>query len=47
MNAAKMEKKLSIQSISVEHHRHLYPEIIDEKQLTAARVQCRLLKSRD
>ena len=38
-----MEKKLSIQAISVEHHRHLYPEIIDEKHLTAARVQCRLL----
>lgn len=40
-----MEKSLSIQAISVEHHRHLYPEIIDEKHLTAARVQCRLLKS--
>jgi hypothetical protein len=40
-------KKLSIQAISVEHHRHLYLEIIDEKQLNATRVQCRLLKSRE
>lgn len=44
---AHMEKSLSIQAISVEHHRHLYAEIIDEKRLTAARVQCRLLKSRE
>jgi hypothetical protein len=44
---AYLEKKLSIQAISVEHHRHLYPEVIDEKHLTAARVQCRLLKSRE
>lgn len=38
----RMEKCLNIQAISVEHHRNLYPEIIDEKAVNAARVQCRL-----
>lgn len=41
---ARMEKSLSVQAVSVEHHRHLYPEIISEKHLTAARVQSRLQK---
>lgn len=41
----RMEKSLNIQAISVEHHWHLYPEIIDEKQVNAARVQCRLQKA--
>ena len=39
---ARLEKCLSIQAVSVEHHRQLYPEIIDEKSVNAARVQCRL-----
>lgn len=37
-----MENNLKIQAISVEHHWHLYPEIIDDKCLQAARVQCRI-----
>jgi len=41
----RLEKSLSVQAISVEHHWHLYPEIIDEKAINAARVQCRLQKS--
>lgn len=41
----RLENSLNIQAISVEHHWHLYPEIIDEKQMNAARVQCRLQKS--
>ncbi len=42
---AHMEKNLNKQAISVEHHRQLYPAIIDKKHLIVARVQCRLLKS--
>ncbi|MGB5585296.1 MAG: hypothetical protein WBO93_17105, partial [Gammaproteobacteria bacterium] len=41
----RLEKSLNVQAISVEHHWHLYPEIIDEKAINAARVQCRLQKS--
>ena len=42
---SRLEGHLNIQAISVEHHWHLYPDIIDEKKLTAARVQCRLQKT--
>ena len=38
----RMEKCLNIQAVSIEHHWHLYPEIIDEHRLSAARVQYRL-----
>lgn len=41
----RIEKNLNIQAISIEHHWHLYPEIIDEQCLTAARVQCRMQKA--
>jgi hypothetical protein len=41
----RLEKSLTIQAISVEHHWHLYPDINDEKRVNAARVQCRLQKS--
>ncbi|MFW2374786.1 MAG: hypothetical protein ACN4GM_16805 [Gammaproteobacteria bacterium] len=41
----RMEKSLSIQAVSVEHHWHLYSEIIDEKCLRAAIVQCHLQKA--
>lgn len=41
----RLEKSLTIQAISVEHHWHLYPDTIDEKLVNAARVQCRLQKS--
>ena len=41
----RLENSLTTQAISVEHHWHLYPEIIDEKRVNAARVQCRLQKS--
>jgi len=40
----RVENSLSIEAISVEHHWHLYPEIIDESCIKAARVQCRLQK---
>jgi hypothetical protein len=39
---ARMERCLSVQAVSVEHHWHLYPEIIDAATLRAARVQNRL-----
>ena len=42
---ARLEKSLNVQAVSVEHHWHLYPEIIDEHCINAARVQCRLEKS--
>jgi len=41
----RLESYLNVQAISVEHHWHLYPEVIDEKKLKAARVQCRLQKT--
>jgi len=41
----RMENSLNIQAVSVEHHWHLYPEIIDENSISAARVQCRLEKA--
>lgn len=40
-----LESHLNVQAVSVEHHWHLYPETVDEKKLTAARVQCRLQKA--
>lgn len=40
-----LEDRLNIQAVSVEHHWQLYPETVDEKKLTAARVQCRLQKT--
>jgi hypothetical protein len=42
-----MENKLYLQAASVEHHWHLYPEILDENRLSAARVQCHLQKVDD
>ena len=41
----RLEKSLTTQAVSVEHHPHLYPEIIEDKYLTAARVQCRLQRA--
>jgi hypothetical protein len=41
----RLENSLNIQAESVEHHWHLYPEIIDENCVRAARVQCRLQKA--
>ena len=41
----RLESHLNAQAVSVEHHWHLYPETVDEKKLTAARVQCRLQKA--
>ena len=41
----RLEQQLNIQAQSIEHHWHLYPEIIDEKYLRAAIVQCRIQKS--
>jgi hypothetical protein len=42
----RLERHLNVQAVSVEHHWHLYPEAVDERKLTAARVQCRLQKTR-
>lgn len=38
----RLENHLNVQAVSIEHHWHLYPDIVDEKKLKAARVQCRL-----
>jgi hypothetical protein len=38
----RIENNLNVQAISIEHHWHLYPEIIDQKLLKAARVQSRI-----
>jgi hypothetical protein len=41
----RMEHHLNVQAISIEHHWHLYPEIINQKMLKAARVQSRIEQS--
>ena len=41
----RLERQLNVQAVSVEHHWHLYPATVDEKRLTAARVQCRIQKT--
>jgi hypothetical protein len=40
----RMENSLNVQAVSIEHHWHLYPEILDDNCLSAARVQYRLQK---
>ena len=42
---ARIEKNLNVQAVSIEHHWHLYPEIISQKLLKAARVQSKIEKS--
>jgi len=42
---ARIENNLNVQAISIEHHWHLYPEVIDQKLLKAARVQSRIEQS--
>ena len=41
----RLEKNLSHQAISIEHHQLLYPEVIDRKCINAALVQCKLQKA--
>lgn len=43
---SRIEHCLNVQAISIEHHWHLYPEIIHEKLLKAARVQSRIEQCR-
>jgi hypothetical protein len=40
-----LEQSLHLQAESVEHHWRLYPELVDVRHLTAARVQCRMQRS--
>ena len=42
---ARIERNLNVQAVSIEHHWHLYPEIIDQKLIKAARVQSKIEKS--
>ncbi|UCB55986.1 MAG: hypothetical protein JSW45_05515 [Thiotrichales bacterium] len=39
---SRLENNLNVQAISIEHHWHLYPEIIDQRLLKAARVQSKI-----
>lgn len=41
----RIENSLNVQAISIEHHWHLYPEVIDQKLLNAARVQNKIEQS--
>ena len=41
----RVENNLNVQAVSIEHHWHLYPEIIDQKLIKAARVQSRIEQS--
>lgn len=43
---ARVENSLKVQAISIEHHWHLYPEIVSQKLLKAARVQSRIEQCR-
>ncbi len=38
----KLEQKLNVQAVSVEHHWRLYPKIIQQKYIKSARIQCQL-----
>jgi hypothetical protein len=38
-----LERRLCVQAQSIEHHWRLYPQLLDENLLKAARVQCRLM----
>lgn len=40
----RLENNLNVQAISIEHHWHLYPEVINQKLLKAARVQSQIEK---
>ena len=40
----RVENNLNVQAISIEHHWHLYPEVLNQKLLNAARVQSRIEK---
>jgi hypothetical protein len=42
----RVESCLNVQAVSIEHHWHLYPEVINEKLLKAARVQSRIEQCR-
>jgi hypothetical protein len=42
---ARVESTLAIQAMSVDYHWHLYPEVIDEENLNAVRVQGLLQKT--
>lgn len=42
----RIESNLNVQAVSIEHHWHLYPEVIDDTLLKAARVQSRIEQSR-
>ncbi len=37
-----LEQHLHVQACSIEHHWHLYPEVMDSACINTARVQCRL-----
>lgn len=40
-----LERHLNVQAQSIEHHWRLYPLVLDDNLLTAARVQCRLMEA--
>ena len=42
----RIENNLNVQATSIEHHWHLYPEVISQKLLKAARVQSRIEECR-
>ena len=43
LNREQLERYLCVQAQSIEHHWRLYPQLLDENLLKAARVQCRLM----
>jgi len=41
----RLEENMNVQAISIEHHKELFIEVVNEKLLNSALVQCRLQKS--
>ena len=41
----RLEQKLSIQAVSIEHHKQLYPEVVSQECIVSAQVQCKLQKA--
>ncbi|MCB1872686.1 MAG: hypothetical protein KDI49_11925, partial [Gammaproteobacteria bacterium] len=44
---ARLESRLGQQARSIEYHWRLYPKVLDENKITAARVQARLRLSQN
>lgn len=44
-NRERLESQLQVQAQSIEHHWRLYPQVVNDDLIKAARVQCRLINA--